>query len=143
MKANSKRFVVDTCVLIDIAIYDKKFGERSAACLNKLSSKGLLVCPVTQVELAPVFDGNSTELLEFFNVSSIDFTQEFSAKIWARAAQAWAEYVSKRRHSPSLSKRPVADILIGAFASHYGALVTRNPKDFRVYFPELELIEPK
>jgi hypothetical protein len=39
-------------------------------------------------------------------------------------------------------RRPVADILIGAFAAGRHGLLTRNAADFRRAFPTLKIIEP-
>lgn len=40
------------------------------------------------------------------------------------------------------TRRPIADILIGAFAARHEGLVTRNPDHFRPFFPQLVLAEP-
>ena len=45
------------------------------------------------------------------------------------AHKAWARYVEQKRIG-NVSKRPVADIIIGAFASRFNGLITRNVKDF-------------
>jgi hypothetical protein len=39
-------------------------------------------------------------------------------------------------------KRPIADVLIGAFASRFDGMLTRNAKDFQAVFPGLKLLEP-
>jgi len=57
------------------------------------------------------------------------------------AHDAWTRQVAARRER-RLPKRPVADILIGAFASRFDGLVTRNPEDFRALFPHLPLLDP-
>jgi hypothetical protein len=36
----------------------------------------------------------------------------------------------------------VADLLIGAFASRHDGLITRNSVDFRVLYPQLQVIDP-
>jgi predicted nucleic acid-binding protein len=41
----------------------------------------------------------------------------------------WAEHVEKKR-SGHAGKRPVADVLIEAFAQRFQGLITRNPKHF-------------
>lgn len=46
-------WVVDTCVPIDIADADPHFGVASAQFLDSKRPSGLLICPVTFVELAP------------------------------------------------------------------------------------------
>jgi predicted nucleic acid-binding protein len=41
----------------------------------------------------------------------------------------WGEYVEKKR-ARKTERRPVADVLIEAFAQRFDGLITRNPKDF-------------
>jgi hypothetical protein len=51
-------WVVDTCLLIDVAEADPAFGVASARLLDVKRVDGLAICPVTNVELAPVFNGD-------------------------------------------------------------------------------------
>ena len=44
---------------------DPSFGVASATLIDSKRSEGLTICPVTYVELAPVFDGNARALDEF------------------------------------------------------------------------------
>jgi predicted nucleic acid-binding protein len=46
------------------------------------------------------------------------------------------------RRAGDAPKRPLADPLIGAFASRQKGLITRNPADFRRWFPKLKLRQP-
>jgi hypothetical protein len=39
-------------------------------------------------------------------------------------------------------KRPVADVLIAAFAARFQGIITRNASDFRNILPNLVVIEP-
>ncbi|MCX6539760.1 MAG: hypothetical protein NT151_12625 [Acidobacteria bacterium] len=41
-----------------------------------------------------------------------------------------------------MPRRPVADVLIGAFASTRQGLLTRNPTDFAPVFPSLTIVTP-
>ena len=41
-------WVVDTCVLIDVLEGDARWGVLSARLLDRLTPKGLVVCPVTR-----------------------------------------------------------------------------------------------
>ena len=58
-------WVVDTCLLIDVAEADPAFGIASAQLLDAKRADGLTICPVTYVELAPVFNGDQTAQNEF------------------------------------------------------------------------------
>ena len=57
------------------------------------------------------------------------------------AATGWAAYVSVRRAGQT-PRRPIADIQIGGFAMRFQGIITRNPGDFRPWFPGLAIIEP-
>jgi predicted nucleic acid-binding protein len=57
------------------------------------------------------------------------------------AYRTWYRYVSARR-ATQIPKRPLADILIGAFASRLGGILTRNEGDFRKVFPNLPIVTP-
>jgi len=52
-----------------------------------------------------------------------------------------AATVQKRRGHQT-RKHPVADVLIGAFATRFEGLLTRNAGDFQKLFPSLGLLEP-
>jgi len=54
----------------------------------------------------------------------------------------WAQYVELKRKG-EVTKRPMADLLIGTCAMSYQGLITRNGKDFAPIFPSLVLVEPK
>ena len=57
------------------------------------------------------------------------------------AFAAWhAATVRKRKQLDR--RRPVADVLIGAFALRFDGLLTRNAADFKTLFPTLKLIAP-
>ena len=60
-------WVVDTCLLIDVAEADPRFGVASAQLLDRLRPDGLLLCPVSEVELAPMFAGDETLQAEFLH----------------------------------------------------------------------------
>ncbi|MFZ4780204.1 MAG: type II toxin-antitoxin system VapC family toxin [Terrimicrobiaceae bacterium] len=104
-------------------------------------SEGLLICPVSFVELAPAFSGQIEALEEFLSQLGVDHQEDWTAIDTVNACQAWTRQVQKRRDSKA-AKRPIADILIGAFAMRHQGLLTRNAGDFQKLFPSLVLIEP-
>lgn len=134
-------WVVDTCVIIDILENDSMFGLKSAQCLQSKLEEGLVVSPITYVELAPAFIGDRVRQDEFFNRMLVDCKYPWDWDDTRVAHNAWARYVQLKR-SGKTHKRPVADIMIGAFATKFRGLVTRNERDFRDIFPELEIINP-
>lgn len=134
-------WVVDTCMLIDVLEDDPKFGRSSALVLDSHAADGLVICPVTYAELAPAFQGDPTLQEEFLTGVGIDFRQDWSWEDTLRSHEAWNGFIQRRR-AGLVSKRPLADIFIGAFASRHQGLITRNPDDFVGAFPDLPLRVP-
>jgi len=134
-------WVVDTCVVIDVLENDPAFGKRSAELLNSKLEEGLVICPVSMVELAPAFAGNLTAQRHFLDLCGIDYTVAFLSADIDAAHAAWQRHIAAKR-SGSAPKRPVADILIGGFAMRFQGLVSRNPADFEPWFPDLQVVVP-
>ncbi len=134
-------WVVDTCLLIDVAEGDPAFGVSSAALLDARRPEGLTICPVTYAELGPVFDGDATAQNEFLANLAVVWTEGWTLTDTVVAHGAWHRYVIGKR-AGNLPKRPVADVLIGAFAELRDGLLTRKARDFRTVFPALKLLTP-
>ena len=134
-------WVVDTCLLIDVAEADAAFGVPSARLLDRKRADGLTICPATYVELAPVFNGDQTAQNEFLFNLGVTWPETWHQADTEEAHRAWNRYVSARRAAKVL-KRPLADILIGAFASRFDGILTRNERDFRTMFPALSIATP-
>ena len=134
-------WVVDTCVLVDVLENDPEFGRASAGALAAKLAEGLVVSPITYVELAPAFNGSVALQDEFLTGVGVDWNQGWSAHDTQSAHRAWAAHIGSRR-AGNTARRPVADILIGAYACRFEGLITRNPKDFRHTFPSLALVNP-
>jgi len=134
-------WIVDTCVVLDVLEGDPEFGLPSARLLDKLVGEGLTLCPVSYIELAPAFSGDLGRQNEFLSGVGIDYSQPWGWSDTKEANRVWKCYDSKRR-SARVAKRPVADILIGAFAAGRKGLVTRNENDFRPFFADLPIIKP-
>lgn len=134
-------WVVDTCLLLDIGLDDPQFAKKSESLLDSKRAGGLLICPVTFVELAPAFAGQTSALEEFLFNLGVDYREDWTWRDSRNAGMAWAAYVHLRR-AKQTARRPVADVLIGAFASRFHGLLTRNPADFARFFPNLAINEP-
>jgi predicted nucleic acid-binding protein len=134
-------WVVDTCLLLDIGLDDPEFAERSENLVLQMSSSGVVISPVTFVELAPAFGGDMDALKNFLTGLGIDFEELWDGVDTENAVEAWATHILKRRTGGGL-KRPVADVLIGSFALRFEGLLTRNTKDFQRLFPKLHVVEP-
>ncbi len=134
-------WIVDTCVVIDILEADPSFGLKSAKLLQKHAGEGLAVSPISMVELAPAFSGDLGEQRRFLEMAGISWSENWTHADMESAYLAWDLYVRERRARKSI-RRPVADILIGAFASNRRGLITRNGADFARWFPRMRIIEP-
>lgn len=134
-------WVIDTCVLIDIAINDPRFALLSAQKLDELRNNTLIVCPITLIELAPAFNGKVIDIHHFLDAIGVEYHANWQTTDTENAIRTWAAYTSARRAGLTV-KRPIADIMIGAFAQERGGLVTRNPADFSAWFPKLTIVNP-
>jgi len=134
-------WVVDTCVILDVLVDDPQFGKHSATFLQNHMSEGLVLPPFSYVELAPAFQGHNHFQDEFLDLAGVEYHTVWT---WAHtqiAHHAWQRYCVLKRQGVT-PKRPLADILIGAFATKFQGLITRNDKDFKHIFPELKLLNP-
>jgi predicted nucleic acid-binding protein len=134
-------WVVDTSVLIDVLIDDRQFADASIVALEYREEEGLLICPVTYAELGPAFQGSRSLQEEFLSGAGVAFEEAWHHQDTLTAFHAWHEH-TRRRRSGEGPKRPIADILIGAFATRFDGLITRNTDDFRTAFPDLEILDP-
>ena len=123
-------WVVDTSVLLDIFAGDPKFARPSALCLIAHSEDGLMLAPVTYVELAPAFEGNTATQNQFLKQLGISWPQPWSLEDTLTAHRLWTIHVAEKRKGAA-KKRPVADTLIEAFAARHQGIITRNPIDFK------------
>lgn len=135
------RWVVDTCVIIDILSGDGDFSGRSADAIDAKRDEGLVIAPITYVELAPSFCGNAEDQNEVLSGLGIglDFAGNKDAVLAAH--RAWYEHVMRKRLGAE-AKRPIADVLIGAYAMQKGGLITRNEVDFKSLYPNLTIFYP-
>jgi hypothetical protein len=134
-------WVIDTCLLIDVAEADPAFGIKSASLIDLKRTEGLIVCPITYTEPAPVFHGDPNAQNEFLLNIGAAWPEAWTHADTLAAHEAWYRYVAAKRAGKS-PKRPVADVLIGAFASRFDGLLTRNETDFSTVFPNLKLVSP-
>ena len=118
-------WVVDTCVILDVLDNDARHGRASAVCLAKRLSAGLLLSPVSFVELAPAFLGDRTLQTGFLTRMGVSFSEPWRWDDTLAAHRAWMRCIEMKRGG-RVAKRPIADILIGAFALRFEGLITRN-----------------
>lgn len=120
---------MDTSVLLDVRMNDAAFGLASAQCLAAHLANGLVISPMTYVELAPAFNGDARLQEEFLEQNGVEWLEPWTHADTEGAHRLWADHV-KRKRSGHGEKRPVADVFIEAFAKRFQGLITRNPKHF-------------
>ncbi len=135
-------WVIDTCLLIDIADADARFGAASSRLIADRQAQGLVISPVSYVELAPAFNGMVAAQNHFLGHLGVDWTEGWTWPDTRHGFDAWAVHI-KRRRSRQPDKRPIADIFIGAFALRFRGLLTRNARDFQKLFPSLRIESPR
>ncbi len=136
-----KPWVVDTCVVVDVAINDSVNGVKSAQLLQSKLEDGFIICAVTFVELAPVFGGDLAELKSFLIGARIGWEEPWTLADTETSHGGWWRHVSQKRQE-TVARRPVADLLIGGFACRFRGLITRNLADFKCFYPALNLVSP-
>ena len=134
-------WVVDTCVLIDLLKADPSFSKVSSAALQSKMDEVLTIAPITYVELAPAFRGDVRAQNEFLNALWIQYDFGGNRDVVLAAHKAWHEHVVRKR-SGIVGKRPIADVMIGAYAMQKGGLITRNEADFKTLYPNLTIFNP-
>ena len=143
MNPRADAWVVDTCVVLDVLEQDAQHGPSSAEQLDRIGAvQGLVICPITAIELAPAFGADQQRQQYFLSQLGIAGDLGWLHHDTITAQVAWTRWRIRRKEDPTLPRRPVSDVLIGAWASRHRGLITRNPQDFRVIFPDLTLLVP-
>ncbi|MDZ4288940.1 MAG: hypothetical protein U0984_13320 [Prosthecobacter sp.] len=128
-------------MVLDLVTGDPQFEPPSTKCLQSLLAEGLVVCPITFVELGPAFYGDDIAAEAFLLQANLDIAEPWLQTDTVEAHRLWNVHQVRRRQS-KFPKRPVADVMIAAFALRFQGIVTRNAADFRNIAPSLTLIEP-
>jgi predicted nucleic acid-binding protein len=122
-------WVVDTSILLDVHLADHAFGRSSARCLARHLSHGLVICPVTYVELSPAFDADEELEQAFLHQAGVNWLEPWTWQDTKTSHRLWAEHIERKR-TKHAAKRPIADILIESFSQRFEGLITRDPKHF-------------
>ena len=127
---------VDTNILLDIFLPDKKFMESSANLLKTAFDQGgLVVCEIVYAELVPQFNKRPLldRTLEALNIS-ISVLDGDAAFL---AGEKWGLYKKKG----GKRDRIITDFLIGAHAwLRADRFLTRDRGFYKSYFPELVML---
>jgi predicted nucleic acid-binding protein len=125
---------LDTNVLLDVFLPDKKHLERSSELLRQAYDDGaIVICRLVYAELVPQFiDRKKLDqaLLKISaQISPLDDDVAFLA------GTTWLEY----RTSGGSRKRIISDFIIGAHAKlRADRFLTRDRGFYKTYFPDLE-----
>jgi hypothetical protein len=127
---------IDTNILLDIFLPDKKFAPKSAKLLKLAYDEGaLVICDIVYAELVPQFEERQKldDTLRKINVS----LSSTDADIAFLAGERWNLY----RKSGGIRKRIITDFLIGAHALNKAErFITRDRGFYKSYFPELQIL---
>lgn len=135
--------LADSNILIDIFTSDSRWMSWSRNALGESTAKGVVaVNQIVIAEVAPLFP----RLQDFVHwVSTFDVMAiEFDGEAAFLAGLAFREHRRRRRASIETVKSIIADFLIGGHAQTLGAtILTRDPRFYRAYFPDVPLIAPE
>jgi predicted nucleic acid-binding protein len=128
--------LVDSSVLIDLFNEDPQWAEWSAKALAKCGEQDeLAINQIIYAEISMAFD--SPEALE----AAIVWLKKLNLpyNVAYRAAKAFDSFRLRGGERTS----PLADFYIGAHAETDDLkLLTRDPQNIRIYFPNVQLICP-
>ncbi|QLF71168.1 type II toxin-antitoxin system VapC family toxin [Peteryoungia desertarenae] len=130
--------LVDTNVLVDVAVRDPKWLEWSRGQLLRLARhEPLVINPIIYSEFSVRYsDRDSVDAL----LPVSDFHRE--SLPWAAGFAAGVAFRIYRLAGGG-RERVLPDFLIGAHAAIRGhKILTRDPKGYRSYFPDLDIISP-
>lgn len=131
--------LVDTNVLIDVLEDDPDWAEWSIAQLRAQSQVWeLAINPVIYAELSLAFESPNALDRAIADLDLRFF--EISRPALFLAGRAFVRY----RREGGARHNVLADFFIGAHAAVQGwALLTRDPRRYRTYFPGVTLITPE
>lgn len=133
-----KRVLVDANVLLDVLTDDTQWYRWSAAQLDACAQDAeLCINPIVYAEVSVGFE-RIEELDEALPPDA--FTRlELPWEAGFLAGKAFLRY----RRAKGARSSPLPDFYIGAHAAIEGmALLTRDAKRYRTYYPTLEIISP-
>lgn len=130
---------VDTNVVLDVLERNEAWFDWSVDALEDARLRGQLVTgPVVAAEVGH-YAASAASLGRDFAMLMIDLVDADLDAAW-RGGQAFRQYRGRGGRRASL----LPDFLIGGHAAALGAAVlTRDARRFRSYFPELALITPE
>jgi predicted nucleic acid-binding protein len=136
--ADQSATLVDSCVLLDLALDDPVWGSWSADALAAAADAGpLVINPVIYAEVSVGYD--KVEELDLL-LPATDYRREaLPYPAGFLAGKAFLRY----RRAGGAKASPLPDFYIGAHAAVAGhRLLTRDKARYATYFPRVTLIAP-
>jgi predicted nucleic acid-binding protein len=130
--------LVDTSVLLDVLRDDQEWRVWSATALDEASGRDMLaINPIIYAELSSQYD--AIEQLDLAVASLQLVIEDIPRAALFLAGHAFRRY----RRAGGAKTNILADFFIGAHAAvKRAALLTRDAKRVRSYFPTVKLIAP-
>jgi predicted nucleic acid-binding protein len=130
--------LVDTNVLLDVMRDDQEWEQWSAAALDTAAKQeALAINPIVYAELSSQFDE-----IEALDTSLLSLEVRIS-EIPKPALFLAGHAIRRYRRAGGAKSNVLSDFFIGAHAAVAGAaLLTRDTKRIRAYFPTVTLIAP-
>jgi len=130
--------LVDSNVILDIPIEDKKWFSWSSKTLARYAEQNILVInPIIYAEVSISFD----RIEDLEDLLSPSYFRRDPLP-WEAAFLAGKCFLAYRRKGGG-KRSPLPDFFIGAHATIAGMpLLTRDVSRYRTYFPNLNLIAP-
>ncbi len=130
--------LVDSNVLIDVMSIDSPWFEWSSTTLAEYAERCvLLLNPIVYAEVSVYFDR-----VEALDAALPSLTFKRDALPWDAAFLAGKCFLEYRRRGGTRSAL-LPDFYVGSHAAVKGAaLLTRDARRYRSYFPRLEIIAP-
>ena len=95
-------WVVDTSVLLDIANNDARFASASTDCLSRHLPEGLIICPISYVELASSFVGRSAPQQTFLRALGVNWQEPWVWQDTEMAQRLWDARVAQKKSARGL-----------------------------------------
>ncbi|HET7663188.1 MAG TPA: type II toxin-antitoxin system VapC family toxin [Rhodanobacteraceae bacterium] len=132
------RVLVDANVLLDVLTEDPKWSEWSADQLDTCAANSeMCINPIIYAEISVGFE----RIEELDKALTLDAFTRLPLP-WEAGFLAGKAFLRYRRAKGARTS-PLPDFYIGAHAAIEGmALLTRDAKRYRTYYPKLELICP-
>lgn len=130
--------LVDSNVILDVFTEDEEWFERSSHALaNAAVTSPLVINPIIFAEISVRF----TRIEELDEVLPLD--RFIRMQIPYASAFLAGKVFDRYRRRGGLRSAPLPDFFIGAHAAVANfQLLTRDPRRYRTYFPDLALITP-